>query len=97
MIKYANEIEEYKNLHGGSGIVRIERNVTSEDNLESIDMFARVILEKDASIGYHEHVSDSEVYYILEGNGIFIDNGQIKKEVKKGASVTYLKGKVMVL
>ena len=38
-------------------------------------MFAHVVIAKNSSIGYHEHVNESETYYIISGQGVYNDNG----------------------
>lgn len=84
MIKKSMSIEEYHELHGGQGRVLVERNITKADGIKGLAMFAKVSLDVGASIGYHIHVNDAEGYFIIEGTGIFIDNGEIKKTVGKG-------------
>lgn len=84
MIKKAELIEEYNELHGGKGSVLVERNITKADGIPGLDMFAKVSIEVGASIGYHEHVEDAEGYFIVEGKGIFLDNGEIEVPVEKG-------------
>lgn len=84
MINKPRLIETYHNLHGGKGKVVVERNITREDEIQGLDMLASVFVDVGASIGYHEHIEDSEGYFIIEGEGIFIDDGKIEKAVEKG-------------
>ncbi|MDO4961555.1 MAG: cupin domain-containing protein [Eubacteriales bacterium] len=37
----------------------------------------------DCELGYHEHKGETEVFYILGGKGIFVDDG-VEKEVEEG-------------
>ncbi|MDS9471506.1 cupin domain-containing protein [Sporosarcina pasteurii] len=92
MIKKPGLIETYHCLHGGNGKVLVERNITREDGIQGLDMLARVSVEVGASIGYHQHVEDSEGYFIVEGEGVFIDNGKVEKEVVKGDFCFICKG-----
>ncbi len=84
MIKQPEKTELYDGLHGGTGNIWVTRNVTKEDQLEGLDMFAKVEVDIGASIGYHEHIHDAEVYYITAGKGIFFDNGKVEKSVQPG-------------
>ena len=31
------------------------------------------------SIGYHQHIGESETYYVLKGKGMFNDDGEMKE------------------
>ena len=46
-------------------------------------LYARVTLPPGAVLGYHEHHGNSEAYFILEGEGVYDDNG-VKRAVKAG-------------
>jgi quercetin dioxygenase-like cupin family protein len=39
-------------------------------------MIARVTLQQGCSIGFHEHGQEEELYYILEGEGVFTETGR---------------------
>jgi quercetin dioxygenase-like cupin family protein len=39
-------------------------------------LFSRFVIPPMCEIGYHVHEGDSEAYYILEGSGIYNDNGE---------------------
>ena len=76
------------NLRGGQGQVEMTHILESSQN-EFNDkgrVFARITLPPGASIGYHQHVGDSEAYYILSGQGIVNDNGT-EEAVKAGDMV----------
>lgn len=46
-------------------------------------LFNHVIIPPHASIGLHSHNGDQEIYYILNGSGIYNDNG-IEVRVQHG-------------
>ena len=46
-------------------------------------VFCRMLIKPGCSIGLHQHVNEEEIYYILSGKGIAMDNG-IMQEVKEG-------------
>ena len=60
--------------HGGDGILLLERLLSEESSPKGVKTFARAVLEPGASVGYHEHFGESEVYYILSGEGEYQDN-----------------------
>lgn len=86
MIKNSESIKlvSYENLHGGKGLVHIATHLDKKDNFEGFNMFGKVTLDIGTSIGYHIHKDDAEAYYILEGQGVFIDNGRVEKNVSSG-------------
>ena len=40
-------------------------------------MFSRVTLEPGSDLGYHEHHGETETYYLLEGKGVYNDDGSL--------------------
>lgn len=76
MIKQTEGKEFIEKPRGGEGSMEISRIVTAADKVDGIDLFARVTVHPHSAIGYHIHEDDSEVYYLLEGKGIFNDNGK---------------------
>lgn len=86
MIKDLKNIKAvtYENLHGGRGKVHISHWIDPMDDFKGLDVFAEVILEVGASIGYHIHEQDSEAYFILNGQAIFIDHGKVERTVNQG-------------
>lgn len=84
MIKQTKQKQTFENLHGGTGFVEIYKKLTKEDAIEALDMFAEVILKANASIGYHQHTDDAEAYYIVEGEGIFLDPDKQRVPVTSG-------------
>ncbi len=92
MIKQTKDIQVLKNLHGGTGSVEIQKKLTKEDAVEGLDMFAEVILKANASIGYHLHTDDAEAYYIVEGEGIFLDENEQRVSVEAGDLCLIKKG-----
>lgn len=53
------------------------------DGFDGVSMLSRIVLEPGVEIGYHEHHGEGELYYIINGKGLFNDNGE-KKEVCSG-------------
>jgi quercetin dioxygenase-like cupin family protein len=46
-------------------------------------LFSVMSLEKGCSVGRHEHKGETEIYYVISGEGILNDNGTIRP-FKKG-------------
>lgn len=66
-----------KNFKGGKGEMLLYPIL--ENNSEMYDkgrLFSHNVLEKGCEIGLHEHIGDAEIFYIIKGEGRFIDNGQ---------------------
>lgn len=76
--------EETRNPAGGTGSLT-KYHIVSEQELNGhAKMYAKVILHPHSSIGWHQHVGNTEPYYILEGKGIFTDNDKSRTEVGPG-------------
>lgn len=76
-------VEKVEKMRGGDGHVIIAHVLEKEQLGEHAKMYAQVTLEPGCGIGYHEHHGESEIYYILSGEGCYDDNGE-KRCVKAG-------------
>lgn len=56
-----------------------------------VKAFNYMHLDADSAIGYHQHVDDLEIYIIVEGEGVYNDNGT-EVAVKKGDVMLCNKG-----
>jgi mannose-6-phosphate isomerase-like protein (cupin superfamily) len=75
--------ETREHMRGGDGSVNI-LNLLSKEQLPSKSrLFGLVTLEKGCGIGSHEHNGESEIFYVLSGEGVLDDNGTIRP-VKRG-------------
>jgi len=72
------KVEPRVRLRDGFGTTEIVHLVPKEDLPEKTRMFALMCLDKGCSIGRHEHKNESEIYYVVEGEGILNDNGIIR-------------------
>ena len=50
------------------------------------------VLKPNSSVGWHRHVGETEPYYILEGEGIFVDDDGSRTKVGPGDVCTILPG-----
>ena len=68
------KIEIYEKRAGGIGTIQIERMMNDKQLDGKAKMYAQVTIDPHSSIGVHEHIDDTESYYILSGSGIYTDN-----------------------
>lgn len=64
------------NRAGGKGEVQITYLLPQNQPTENCQMFASVVIPPGASLGYHPHKGNSETYHILNGKGLYTDNGK---------------------
>ncbi|MDO4298304.1 MAG: cupin domain-containing protein [Lachnospiraceae bacterium] len=78
------DVQIVKELRGGKGEVEIHHIVSKEELNGHGNMYAMVRLKPGCSIGYHQHIGNTEPYFILEGQGTFVDNDMSRTEVGPG-------------
>ncbi len=71
-------------LRDGKGSCEIHHALEANELMGHATMYAKVIIKPHSSIGWHQHVGNTEPYYILKGNGVFIDNDGSKTDVVPG-------------
>ena len=63
--------------------------IEPEELLNCGRVFAHTTVYPGSSIGYHVHIRESELYYILKGKARFNDNGTMR-EIRAGdVTITY--------
>lgn len=62
-------------MRGGEGEVEFLELFAPSELTGKARMVARLTLGQGCSIGFHEHNQEEEIYYILEGEGVFTENG----------------------
>jgi len=90
MIKRESEmIKEIKEqMRGGKGTVELTHIFMQNELKGKARLFAKISINPGCSIGYHEHVNEEEIFYVIRGKGTFDDNG-VKKEITCGdAAIT---------
>jgi len=74
IIKACDMIPETReNMRGGKGSVYFRHPVEKAQLPAKSRLFAEIIVPSGSSMGYHEHMGETEFYYILEGEGILND------------------------
>lgn len=83
MVKPA-EVKRVEHLAGGKGQAIIHTVVEGKDLGGVGRLYGKVVLEPGSSVGWHKHSGETEPYYILSGEGTFIDNDGSKTLVHAG-------------
>lgn len=92
MVRNTKEKLIIENLHGGIGSVEIHKKVTKEDLIDGLILFASVVIKPHSTIGYHQHTDDAEAYYVLQGEGVFLNHNKERVSVKAGDLCLIKKG-----
>ena len=79
-----HRFQERHEMRGGTGPVYLYHIEEKEELLGHGRLFAKIVLPPGSSIGVHEHIDETEPYYIIEGEGIFIDADGSRVPVKAG-------------
>jgi mannose-6-phosphate isomerase-like protein (cupin superfamily) len=66
-------------MRGGKGSVEILHIFRKEELKGKVRLFARLLLKKDCSIGYHPHDGEEEIFYILSGEGLVMEDGAVSR------------------
>ena len=72
------------NLRGGEGTIEIRHILSKNELMGHGSMYAHVIIPPHSSLGFHQHVENTEPYYVLKGTGIFVDNDGSRTEINPG-------------
>ena len=83
--------EEKTNMRGGDGTVFLDSYIDKALYPDHFRVFSEIILNPGCSIGDHVHNGECEVFLILEGEGIYNDNG-VKKDVYPGDTAVCFDG-----
>lgn len=75
----------------GKGIIEGFRYLDSHELSNSLKGFYVNELQVNSEVGFHRHIVDEEIYFILEGEGIVDDNG-IEEKVEAGSLIYTKKG-----
>ena len=78
MVRRENQMDRdvRQGMRDGQGEVEILHFFKSDELKGNARLMARITLNKDCSIGPHEHHDEEEIFYIIKGTGTVIDNGE---------------------
>ena len=78
------QVEIKQGLRGGKGEVEFHHIVSKEELNGHGNMYALCRLKPGSSIGWHQHIGNTEPYFILEGQGTVVDADGSRVEVGPG-------------
>lgn len=92
MIKKADLLIKDIKQHeqGGNGVAEIVHLFKPEEVNQRLKLCAVITLKPGCSIGYHRHVDEDEIFYVMQGTAMILDNG--KKERIEAGDGHMLKG-----
>ena len=64
-----------EHMRGGDGTAKLVEIASPEEMYGKARLFNKIVLEPGCGIGLHQHTGESEIFFILSGNGIYNDNG----------------------
>ena len=83
-------VETRDQMRGGKGNVVI-RHLEKELLPKKGRLFSKLILAPGCSIGMHEHVGETELFYFASGQGVVVDDGK-SISVAAGDAMTTVSG-----
>lgn len=72
------KVQSRPRLRDGFGTTDFLHIVSEELRPKKCRLFSVMILEKGCSAGRHDHTGETEIYYVMQGEGIINDNGTIR-------------------
>ena len=89
MIIYGNDltIQHADGLRGGHGATDVAHYLGPEETDGKVGLCNRITLMPGSSIGEHPHISDAEIYFVLEGELVFTENG--REQLLRAGDLTY--------
>ena len=69
------QTEHRENMRGGSGTVQINHAGAKDALPPGLRLHAQLTLPLGASIGEHAHETETELFYVLQGNGEMLNEG----------------------
>lgn len=85
------QMEAVENARGGKGTIYKTNFLTKNEMKDSSRLFGKLVIPPGCSFGYHVHENEGEAYHILQGKGMYNDNGT-EYEVNAGDTTYTLHG-----
>ncbi|MDR2687122.1 MAG: cupin domain-containing protein [Oscillospiraceae bacterium] len=67
--------EARERMRGGEGAVQISHAATADTLPPGLRLHAKITLPPGAGIGEHAHEHETELFYVLQGQGEILENG----------------------
>lgn len=71
---YTEKVTPFENRMGGKGTGELRIVMEDKELGGRAKMVGSILLHPQSSIGYHQHVGNLEIYYVLKGEGLFTLN-----------------------
>ena len=77
-------------MRGGAGQVTVTPILLPGEYRGKARLLARITLNPGCSIGYHQHLNEEEIFYILSGEAVLADNEENNGQILRpgDASIT---------
>ena len=72
------------NVRGGEGTIEFRHILSADELMGHGTIYAHLIVPPHCSLGMHQHIENTEPYYVIKGKGIFVDNDGSKTEIAEG-------------
>lgn len=76
MVTDKTVVEVRKNMRGGDGEVTITSWLEDKDKPNNVRLAGLLTIPPGASIGFHKHEGEAEIFHIISGEGEYDDNGE---------------------
>lgn len=86
MVNQYPKTEVINKLCGGEGDSLVKYLLDSSELPAKAGFLGELVLEPGTSVGYHKHVGEGELYYILSGEGEYVEEG--KKSIVSSGMAT---------
>jgi len=85
MIKLGDfmDIRSIEKMRGGDGVIIQKLLLDDKDKNKHIKLYALMTIKENCSIGEHQHIKETEYYYILSGKGEVLEKDGVRA-VKPG-------------
>ena len=70
-------IHEHRDqMRGGKGSAEMYHVIPKDSSSDTVRLFSNIVLNPLSSIGRHQHVGETEPFYIISGEGLFQVNDE---------------------
>ena len=73
-----------ENLAGGKGVIEFYDVIHPEEMGKAGRLFTKIVVNPGCSLGYHQHVGETEPYFITAGKGLYTDSDGTQTVVSAG-------------
>ncbi len=76
LVKNGEGMQEYRVIRNGVGEIRMVNKFGPDETANKCNMVAELNLEPGQCTGYHAHTDDAEIFYMVEGEIVFVEDGE---------------------